>query len=312
MHSYEESTKSKDKIHINELTPNSKNNDETRVETEDISPIKPIPINPKKRTNINNETPTFYSSSMTLTSINQDSEIPVIYPQFQLRCIRNVKNTNTIGFSNFAENNENLNKKNNFSYYDLQNSNYTNIKKEFLSNNYKNKGNNSKYNICCSCTKTRCIKKYCECFANNKLCKDCLCQNCMNNIYQFNNKEIQKTSIGAENVTCTCSKSGCNKKYCECYKTGMFCNNKCRCINCKNTQKLPNLNKDEIINLDEDKFSLRKNSLCSNNSNSEESFKVQRISVFINKNHTYINVEKFGTEDLNLLGKKTNMLEINK
>ena len=288
MLSKHESTKSKHQKNNNELTPSSKNNDETQITIDEISPIKPIAINPKKISKINNETPTLYSSSMNLTNINLDTEIPVIYPQFQLRCIRDFKNSNTIDFSNFIENNENLDKRNNFSNYNIS----------------ENKEHNSKLYFCCSCTKTKCIKKYCECFANKKLCTDCRCKNCMNNIYHLNNKILQKNYIRIESIICTCSKSNCNKKYCECYKAGIFCNNKCRCINCMNDKK-KNLYKNEIINLDEKEFLPSKNSRNNNNCNSKENFTVERISVFINKNQTFINDEKFGPEDFKYLGKKT-------
>lgn len=33
---------------------------------------------------------------------------------------------------------------------------------------------------------------------------------------------------------CTCKKSGCLKKYCECFKSGEVCNENCDCIGCKN------------------------------------------------------------------------------
>ena len=290
-----ESIKSKHQKNNNEFTPSSKNNDETQFTIDEISPIKPIAINPKKLSKINNETPTLYSSPMDLTNINLDSEIPVIYPQFQLRCIRDFKNSNTMDFSNFVENNENLDKKDNFVNYNIS----------------ENKEHNSKLYFCCSCTKTKCIKKYCECFANKRLCKDCRCQNCMNNIYHLNNKIMQKNYTRTKNIICTCSKSNCNKKYCECYKAGVFCNEKCRCVNCKNNQK-SNLNKNENIDLDEEKFLSRNNSLSSNNSNSEESYKVEKISVFINNNQTYINREKYGIENFKLLGKKTNKHKNNK
>ena len=38
--------------------------------------------------------------------------------------------------------------------------------------------------------------------------------------------------------------------------------------------------------------------------NINNSFKIQRISVFINRNQTLINVEKFSKEEMNLLSKK--------
>ena len=37
-----------------------------------------------------------------------------------------------------------------------------------------------------------------------------------------------------ESIFCTCSKSGCNKKYCECYKNKVKCTKLCRCIKCEN------------------------------------------------------------------------------
>ena len=33
---------------------------------------------------------------------------------------------------------------------------------------------------------------------------------------------------------CSCQKSRCIKKYCECYAKGLKCTNKCACIDCKN------------------------------------------------------------------------------
>ena len=35
---------------------------------------------------------------------------------------------------------------------------------------------------------------------------------------------------------CTCTKSGCNKNYCECFKNGNKCTSLCRCIDCENTE----------------------------------------------------------------------------
>jgi hypothetical protein len=39
-------------------------------------------------------------------------------------------------------------------------------------------------------------------------------------------------------VTCNCTKSNCQKKYCECYKAGEGCKDSCRCINCSNNKEI--------------------------------------------------------------------------
>ena len=87
-------------------------------------------------------------------------------------------------------------------------------------------------NHSCTCSKTKCLKKYCECLSNNQFCNlKCNCLDCRNSpIYKNNLDEI-------EGVTCTCLKSNCNKKYCECYKIGEKCKFNCRCINCLNINK---------------------------------------------------------------------------
>ena len=172
---------------------------------------------------------------------------------------------------------------------------------------------------CCSCTKTKCIKKYCECFANNKYCVDCLCQNCLNKLTEINpiqNSNSNNSIIEFENekdkVICTCTKSNCCKKYCECFKIGKKCSNKCRCLNCMNMDN-QYMNQNNNNNLISDVIyknninSEDKNILLNKSSESEsinDTFKIQRISVFINKSQTEINVEKLSREELNLLCKK--------
>jgi hypothetical protein len=40
---------------------------------------------------------------------------------------------------------------------------------------------------------------------------------------------------------CKCKKSGCQKKYCECFLNGLICNpDRCICENCKNTTEFIN------------------------------------------------------------------------
>ena len=86
------------------------------------------------------------------------------------------------------------------------------------------------FNKTCTCSKTKCLKKYCECLANNQYCFNCNCVDC-HNLPEYQQEKYKQET---EEITCTCTKSNCNKKYCECYKTGKKCNDNCRCINCLN------------------------------------------------------------------------------
>lgn len=37
-------------------------------------------------------------------------------------------------------------------------------------------------------------------------------------------------------TTCTCTKSNCQKNYCDCFKNGVLCSDNCRCLDCKNNK----------------------------------------------------------------------------
>ena len=217
------------------------------------------------------------STTLPISSVNNDSNIPLIYPQFQLGVIPSLNNKRPINPA-FIYQNENINKK----ILDMKNK------------------------PCCSCNKTKCIKKYCECFANNKFCTNCLCLDCRN-------KDIFINALGIDNseknknkdiIVCTCSKSGCNKKYCECYKEGLKCNIKCRCINCLNLpeEQLNKSTNEKIISLDESKSESGKNTSATKAES--DGFNIQRISILINKSQTLINVEKLDKDEFHLLCKK--------
>lgn len=102
----------------------------------------------------------------------------------------------------------------------------------------------------CNCKKSRCLKKYCECFAQQAYCSEgCRCQTCCNTIQHedLRTKAIEEMkrkdsdAFEQKNSTCNCKKSKCLKKYCDCFQAGVMCGESCKCKDCENykgSQKL--------------------------------------------------------------------------
>lgn len=109
----------------------------------------------------------------------------------------------------------------------------------------------------CNCTKSQCLKLYCDCFANGEFCSQCNCTNCYNNLDHEDerqravrqclerNPQAFHPKIGkgrsSGDVTerrhtkgCNCRRSGCLKNYCECYEAKILCSELCKCCGCKN------------------------------------------------------------------------------
>ncbi|KAK8802793.1 hypothetical protein JH06_1877 [Blastocystis sp. subtype 4] len=103
----------------------------------------------------------------------------------------------------------------------------------------------------CNCRRSHCLKLYCECFKNRGYCNsECNCLACYNNprheeereetIQQMLNRDphcfdshVDKKR-GINRSGCRCRKTHCDKKYCECFNSGVRCGDQCQCIDCKN------------------------------------------------------------------------------
>ncbi|KAF5397157.1 hypothetical protein PHET_09966 [Paragonimus heterotremus] len=119
-----------------------------------------------------------------------------------------------------------------------------------LSKLYSTINGTATYKKPCNCTKSHCLKLYCECFARGIACDNCNCSNCMNNVIheEARRRAIKSTlernplafhpKIGTSSHMlsikplgesdrkhskgCNCKRSGCLKNYCECYEVSFL------------------------------------------------------------------------------------------
>lgn len=105
----------------------------------------------------------------------------------------------------------------------------------------------------CTCSRSQCLRLHCKCFRELKYCSwQCGCNGCCNtpsfdtermfvinstkkiNPNAFTSKIVQMESQQTVNSEgCRC-KTGCKKKYCDCFRNGAGCSPICKCFDCKN------------------------------------------------------------------------------
>jgi len=123
----------------------------------------------------------------------------------------------------------------------------------------------------CNCTKSQCLKLYCDCFANGEFCQNCNCVQCYNNLEHEEDRSLAVKLCLERNPNafhpkigkykpgdkerrhtkgCNCKRSGCLKNYCECYEARILCSGVCRCVGCHNIEE--NMDAESLLTIKQD------------------------------------------------------------
>ena len=113
--------------------------------------------------------------------------------------------------------------------------------------------NSKSTQMACSCKKSKCLQRYCECFRTRGFCSEaCSCSDCHNteefedvrdqfmreqlerNPSSFSSKIINLSTTMIYAKGCNCKKTECMKNYCECYAAKVKCTALCKCSGCLN------------------------------------------------------------------------------
>lgn len=163
----------------------------------------------------------------------------------------------------------------------------------------------------CKCVKSKCLKLYCDCFQAGKVCnKECICRNCENTEANSGPDGIRTKTMEAilarrpdafdvrvkkSGEGCSCKKNRCLKKYCDCFRVGAKCTDRCRCISCRNMEGGdPEEPKFEINQAEREKYSVLhtpiKNESLSSNFLRSQRTEIMPDDLYGNQFEQYLNL----------------------